>query len=509
MAKKKAGKKKPSEKAEDQSKPEEETDQVEEMEVESAADVSEEQSEETSGGPDRILRCRESPEEFLSALRAHQDKEQEFDLEESLQSLSSEDMASLWSALYDHLRLDQRTEVVSGVAAVLKMTLSLATLQDDSCPQGLLSSVLLLHDLLPSLWPQHKLANNISQCLETWFLNNLPDKDSVILNSLMFLLRKSLGEQAVKNDVKRVWALHSTLLEQTLSHSGSLTRLVLATAGSSLYLSTSEGVRWLTFLLSISPDLVLKLHHAARSQLGGLNKAGCLALGEVYHKAWLVSGGEFRTRLETDCLQDLMYMGVVTKRQVAANFLKVLSYLHAERRSQVTQNMLARLYSPILWRYLKVANHTVRLNATVMFLEAYPLEDLEQTREERDTSREKQHSFIVLLMRDVDPRIRVEAIKGVCRILALYWQLVSSDFINKVISILFKETVVDSSSPKVRMATLIGISNILSNPPSHVYLKSILGKLSSCIHDTNDGVRAAFLDLLLVVKGNNCVFIDL
>ena len=215
------------------------------------------------------------------------------------------------------------------------------------------------------------------------------------------------------------------------------------------------------------------------------------------------------TRLETDCLQDLMYMGVVTKRQVAANFLKVLSYLHAERRSQVTQNMLARLYSPILWRYLKVANHTVRLNATVMFLEAYPLEDLEQTREERDTSREKQHSFIVLLMRDVDPRIRVEAIKGVCRILALYWQLVSSDFINKVISILFKETVVDSSSPKVRMATLIGISNILSNPPSHVYLKSILGKLSSCIHDTNDGVRAAFLDLLLVVKGNNCVSVDL
>ena len=99
--------------------------------------------------------------------------------------------------------------------------------------------------------------------------------------------------------------------------------------------------------------------------------------------------------------------------------------------------------------------------------------------------------------------VRVEAIRGVCRIFSLYWQLISSDFINKIISILFKETVSDCSSPKVRMATIKGISEILSTPQSHVYLKAILDKLSGCIHDTNDGVRGAFLELLHTVKGRN------
>ena len=36
--------------------------------------------------------------------------------------------------------------------------------------------------------------------------------------------------------------------------------------------------------------------------------------GEVYHKAWLTSGGEFKARLEQDCIQDLMYRGVLASR---------------------------------------------------------------------------------------------------------------------------------------------------------------------------------------------------
>ena len=474
----------------------------EDMEEEQEQEVGE---EETREEPDRILQCRESPEGFLAALSDHHNKDLEFDLEESLASLSSEDLASLWLSLHDHLRSvgeDARLEVVSGLVTVTKLTLSLPTLQEENCPQGLISSAGLLHDILPSL-ADPKLCNSLAQSLETYFTINLADKDSVILNVLIFLLRKSLGEKAAKNDVRRVWSLHTTLLQQTLTETETLTRLVAATAGSNLFLSTSEGVKWLTFLHSLSPALVLRLHQESRASLPRLSKAGCRGLGEVYHKAWLVSGGEFRARLETDCLQDLMYRGMVGRKQEANNILTVLSCLHSDRRSQPTQNMLSRLYNPILWRFLKVANHEVRQNATVLFLEAYPLEDLELTREERDFSLERQHSFIITLLRDADPSVRVAAITGVCRIFSSYWQLISSDFINQVISLLFKETVSDCSSPKVRMATIKGISEILSTPQSHVYLKAILDKLSGCIHDTNDGVRGAFLELLHTVKGRN------
>ena len=242
----------------------------------------------------------------------------------------------------------------------------------------------------------------------------------------------------------------------------------------------------------------------ARGCLANLNKAACLGLGEVYHKAWLASGGEFRARLEQDCLQDLMYRGVLASRDrggVAVNVTRVLSYIRSQLRSQATQNLLARLYEPILWRHLKVANPDVRLNACELFLVNYPLENQDRSREERDNGLEMQHSFMLSLLRDEDVRVRCEAVRGVSRALANFWLLIPGDTINQIINILFKELIWDSASPRVRMASITGVSTILSCPQSHVYMKAVLPRLSDCLHDTNEGVRAALIDLLQTVKG--------
>ena len=43
--------------------------------------------------------------------------------------------------------------------------------------------------------------------------------------------------------------------------------LLASTIASKLFLSTQEGVRWLVFLFTISPDLVGMLHKAARAAI--------------------------------------------------------------------------------------------------------------------------------------------------------------------------------------------------------------------------------------------------
>ena len=175
-------------------------------EEEQEEEQDEEQETTEAEEPDRIVQCKESLEGFLAAVRAHQNKEEEFDLEESLASLSAEELTDLWSSLHDHLRSGGdgeagRPEVVSGLVTVTRLTLSLPTLQEDNCPPGLVSSAGILHETLPGLTDQ-KLANSLCQCLETYFSMDLPDKDSVILNVLLFLLRKSLGAKAAKTDVR-------------------------------------------------------------------------------------------------------------------------------------------------------------------------------------------------------------------------------------------------------------------------------------------------------------------
>lgn len=52
--------------------------------------------------------------------------------------------------------------------------------------------------------------------------------------------------------------------------------------------------------------------------------------------------------------------------------------------------MLSRLYNPFLWRSLKVANVYVRANAATLFLDAFPLQDPDWSREEIDAVMQKQ-----------------------------------------------------------------------------------------------------------------------
>jgi condensin-2 complex subunit G2 len=54
---------------------------------------------------------------------------------------------------------------------------------------------------------------------------------------------------------------------------------------------------------------------------------------------------------------------------------QVLSYTHGQKRQRGVDGALLRLYEPILWRALSVANADVRRNAATMLIEAFPLQD--------------------------------------------------------------------------------------------------------------------------------------
>ena len=98
--------------------------------------------------------------------------------------------------------------------------------------------------------------------------------------SLPFLVGASLLEDASKADVKRVrctsaeknapvnpffqvWSVHQGVL--SLPPAPSHLPLLASTIASKLYLSCQEGLRWLAFLFTVSPDLVGLLHRSART----------------------------------------------------------------------------------------------------------------------------------------------------------------------------------------------------------------------------------------------------
>ena len=61
--------------------------------------------------------------------------------------------------------------------------------------------------------------------------------------------------------------------------------------------------------------------------------------------------------------------------------------------------MLLRVYGPILWRSLKCANALVRVQATMIFFDSFPLQDETASAAEADVILQKQFDFFSSMLK--------------------------------------------------------------------------------------------------------------
>ena len=78
------------------------------------------------------------------------------------------------------------------------------------------------------------------------------------------------------------------------------------------------------------------------------------------------------------------------------SYTQFLEQIHSQRMQKGVSEMFLRLYSPFLWRSLKVANPEVRANACTLLLDAFPLQDPDSTREDIDGVMQKQFDAMVV-----------------------------------------------------------------------------------------------------------------
>jgi len=147
----------------------------------------------------------------------------------------------------------------------------------------------------------------------------------------------------------------------------------------------------------------------------------------------------------------------------------------------------------------QVANSNVRQNALHLLLDLFPLEDPSATKEAKDTLLDKQFFLLERLLMDKCPEVRVIAVEGCCRVLHLFWEIIPSSTITKVITKIFDDMAHDASND-VRLSTVNGIAYLLGNPHSHEILKVLLPRLGHLISDSALSIRAAFGDLLLLLR---------
>lgn len=63
-----------------------------------------------------------------------------------------------------------------------------------------------------------------------------------------------------------------------------------------------------------------------------------------------------------------------------------------------------------------------------------------------------------------------------------------------------KENAADTASAEVRRTVWRGLQSFLSSEPAFAYLQQILPNLRDYIHDVNQSVRTAFIQLLIALR---------
>ncbi|KAM9303054.1 condensin-2 complex subunit G2 [Morus bassanus] len=477
---------------------------------------------------------KESVEDFLRYTQNPKNTFDPFNLNELLQELPRKQKEVLWERLTQLLtetlmenpvetwrrtedgesnddmeveifpEMKQTVAVIQGVTAVV--TASIPAVDETVNYKALLECVFILNGILPALPETEEILRDaIQRVCELWWEKGLEGKEQLGKTLFIILLRKSLNKAATGADIVRLWSLHQTLLcfDYDSEESNEVKDLLLQCFMSVKHIKKEEGRRFLSFLFSWNVNFIKMIHGTVKNQLQFFPRSLMEYISEVYFRAWKKVSGELLEILEHNCIQDFMHHGIHLPRSssVHSKVREMLSYFHKQSKvRQGIEEMLYRLYQPILWRALKARNSEVRANAAFLFVDAFPVRDPSFNTEEMDNEIQKQFEELFSLLEDPHPVVRSTGILGVTQITSKYWEMIPATILADLLKKVTGELACDITSADVRCSVFKCLPILLDNKLSHPLLEQLLPAVKYSLHDNSEKVRVAFVDMLLKIK---------
>ena len=400
-----------------------------------------------------------------------------------------------------------------------------------------------IYDILEEVWKitecLHKSLFDLNSCgvegisvqrtiallCETYWNGQFADRAEIVTQLIPLLVLRTLDGNATKADVKRLWNMRKTLFlldfeEESISY---LRSLLLRTVSSPLYIKSTEGRRMISFLFQLDASLVKDLHQSIRAQIPMAKGSTLQVYGEIYFRAWKEStlsseepdaaddddddedssttANVIQTAIEENVLQDLMFASIhVASPHMATSLRTILEPLHSQKKSPEVDQLLFRMYNPILWRALSAANPLVRVHASSILAKTFPLRDPTAGKIHLKVVNDKSVESLLNLLNDEDHKVRVAGCDATIRILGVYWDALSSTDIRSLLNQIVMKHANDSTSSAVRVQAVNGITLLLEADASHGVLRPLLPFLGDLIHDRVERVRLATVKLLLTLK---------
>lgn len=396
---------------------------------------------------------------------------------------------------------DRQTQsAIASVAFICKLYISESS---RICPESLYEVVRQLHNIILTVSDfSETLQDDISQLCELWFLQERDGRESISPQMISYLLALALSNFNAK-DANRVIACQEALKDIDIDDpsSESLRILIQRCFLHSHFLQKEKGRKFLVYLFNLTPNLIEPLHMTIKSALVACNIPHAEIFADIYFRTWRSSDGLFRIKIE-NCLQNFIHLTIHSANTVLLRNSKIIlkQFIDNKASNRDIEEMLERLYSPILWKSMEVANPIVRENALFQFALVFPLIRSDSRQREVDNHIQEQLNLLIDCLSDTHTNVRKQAVLSSGRILSLYWELLPYQVISTILEILCGKLAFDASSFSVREAVLKAIISILQNYLSHSTLKECIHRLAPLLNDTNEKVRINMIHLLETIS---------
>merc|ERR1719313_1088308 len=262
-----------------------------------------------------------------------------------------------------------------------------------------------------------------------------------------------------------------------------------------------HGSELLACFYSVSPGFTNEVHESVKNQVPYARPWQIKEYSVGLLKAW--KGTEAGTKLQIEqCLQNWMELAIRSDPKMAVKARVILGEFHRHHHEPAVNELLCRLYAPVLFRSLKVANWKVRQNATVLLATAYPLVPNGMANQESEQELTRQHRALREALTDPCELIRRAGVAAICRILTLYWDMIPVAETAEILQTLIIQCACDKTAPQVRAAVADGFATLLDNALSHAVMAAVLPRTAQLLNDKSPVVRFAFVKLL--TKVNMC-----
>lgn len=396
---------------------------------------------------------------------------------------------------------DRKTQsIIAAIAFITKIYISESS---RICPESLYQVVCNLHNIILTISDHSEtLQDDISLLCEMWFKQDRDGKEAISPQMISYLLALALSNFNAK-DAGRVITCQDALSEIDLDDPSaeSVRILVQRCFLHSHFLMKEKGRKFLVHLFSLTPNLIDSLHMTIKSALVACDKEHAEIFAEIYFRAWKSLDGLFQMKLE-NCIQNFIHLSIYSANPVLLKNSKIVlkQFIDNKSTNRDIEEMLERLYSPILWKSFEVANPQVRENALFQFALVFPLLPTDMRQREVDTALQDQIGLLVDCLSDKFPNVRKQAVLASGRILSLYWELLPHQIISTILDSLFNHLAFDSSSFSVRESVLKAIVSIMQNYLSHSTIEAYVRKIVALINDNNEKVRGHMVKLLETIS---------